>query len=181
MWLGALARGAALAYAFSPVRAEITGMGTIEPVFEELVVPTNRWACVVTKVFVSPGQQVEPGTPLFEWITDGEWVVASTGASAMIKPAFGSPPPARHAEARPLYQRSFERAEALRRWSTSTERPREWAGAPRATAQPSHRESRRSRDHGWESLLQQRLNARVNREDDIAMEEARASSAAVVG
>jgi hypothetical protein len=37
-WWGALAPGAALAYTFSPVRVVMQGMGTIEPVFEELVV-----------------------------------------------------------------------------------------------------------------------------------------------
>lgn len=144
--LGALALGAALAYLFSSVRVVITGMGTVEPVFEELSVPTNKWACVVTRVFVSPGQQIERATPLFEWITDGEWVVASTGVSAMIKP--GAAPPALP-EARLLYQRSFDRAQALRRWSTlvaSAERPREWEGR-----------------------LAQRLSIRVERADDLAM------------
>jgi len=100
--LGALALGAALAYLFSPVRVVITGMGTVEPVFEELSVPTNKWACVVDATTHSPSEIHSPGAP----------------------------PPAL-LEARLLYQRSFDRAQALRRWSAliaSAERPREWEG-----------------------------------------------------
>jgi hypothetical protein len=160
-YLGAIALAAALAYVLYPVRRVVEGMGSIEPVFEDLIVVTPDRSGMVTRVRVSSRQDVDRGTPLFEYLPDGQWAVQAYGS--MTPPGGAAePPPAEPEWSRTINQRRLARAEALRRWSARVF---------------SHSE----RPLVWERLLEQRLNVRVAREDDLALEAARAAENARLG
>ena len=154
-YLGAIALAAALAYALYPVRRVVEGMGSIEPVFEDLIVVTPDRSGMVTRVRVSSRQDVDRGTPLFEYLPDGQWAVQAYGSMTPLGGA-AEPPRAEPEWSRTINQRRLARAEALRRWSSRVF---------------SHSE----RPLVWERLLEQRLTSRVSREDDLALEAARAA------
>jgi multidrug efflux pump subunit AcrA (membrane-fusion protein) len=150
-----------VAYGLYPVRRVVEGMGSIEPVFEDLIVITPDRSGMVTRVRVSSGQDVDRGTSLFEYLPDGQWAVLAYGS--MTQPGGAAePPPAEPEWVRTINQRRLARAEALRRWSARVF---------------SHSE----RQLVWERLLEQRLNVRVAWEDDLALEEARAADNARLG
>jgi hypothetical protein len=145
-----------LAYVLYPVRRVVEGVGTIEPVFEDLILITTDVSGMVTRLRVGLHQDVDRGTPLFEYVPDGQWSVL--GHASMSRPS-GSPPeppPAEPEWYREGNRRRVVRAEALRGWTK-----RLYASAPRPLA--------------WERLLEQRLSAKVHREDDVAMGEAQAA------
>ncbi|MGH7302288.1 MAG: hypothetical protein ACRELZ_03290 [Candidatus Rokuibacteriota bacterium] len=73
--------GVALTYAFSPVRVVVEGMGTIEPVFEELALVTADKPGVITRVLVTPRQEVDRGTPLYEYLP-APWSVSTSSLNA---------------------------------------------------------------------------------------------------
>jgi hypothetical protein len=114
-----------------------------------LVVPLAYILYPVRSV-VSLRQDIDRGTPLFEYIPDGQWAAQAYGS--MSRP--GVPPEPEWYRAGK--QRHVARAGALRRWTT-----RVYSPAARAL--------------GWERLLQRRLNVRIDREDQLAMEEAQAA------
>ena len=156
-WLIVAIAVVALAYVLYPVRVVVEGAGTIEPEFEDLVLITSHFSGIVTRMRVGLHQDVESGAPLFEYVPEGQWALTVRGRMA---PPSGSPPqpePAPPEWYRTGNERKAARADALRRWTKRVV------------------SSRDLRPLTWESLLQQRLNAKVNREDDIAMEEARAA------
>ena len=145
-----------LAFVLSPVSRVVEGVGTIEPLFEDLILITTDVSGMVTRLRVSLHQDVEQGTPLFEYVPDGQWSVL--GPVTMSRPS-GSPPeppPAEPEWYREGNRRRVARAEALRGWTK-----RLYAPAPRPLV--------------WERLLEQRLSAKVHREDDVAMAESRAA------
>ena len=145
-----------LAYVLYPVRSALDGVGTIEPTFEDLVLVTTDFSGIVTRVRVGLRDEVERGAPLFEYLPEGTWAVTAYGG--MTRPS-GSPPeplPAEPEWRRVEKQRHAARTDAVRRWSKRVY-------------------SREHRPLAWERLLQQRLNAKIDREDDIAMEEAQAA------
>src|SRR6266850_5452494 len=74
----------ALVFLLYPMRVAVEGMGTIEPVFDDLVVVFPDVSGMVTRTRVSVGQDVEPGTPLFEYLPDGEYSVL--GYASKTKP-----------------------------------------------------------------------------------------------
>jgi hypothetical protein len=156
--IGAIALAAALAYVLYPVRIVVEGMGSVEPVFEDLVVVVPDRTGMVTRVRVSPRQDVDRGTPLFEFVPDGQWaVLAITSPGADAEPATAEPE-----WLRAINQRRLARAEALLRWSSRVLRPGE-------------------RPLVWERRLADRLSLRVAREDDLALAEARAAENARLG
>jgi hypothetical protein len=144
-----------LAYGFYPVASAVEGVGTIEPLFEDLVLVTSDFSGIVTRMRVGLRQDVDRGAPLFEYLSEGPWAVQSRGG--MTRPS-GSPPkpapllPEWYVEGN---RRHVARADAMRHWMK--------------------RVSSSSRPLAWERLLQQRLNAKVDREDQVAMEEAQAA------
>ena len=145
-----------LAFVLYPVSRVVEGVGTIEPLFEDLILITTDVSGMVTRLRVGLHQDVEQGTPLFEYVPDGQWSVL--GPVTMSRPS-GSPPEPSPTEPewyREGNRRRVARAEALRGWTK-----RLYAPAPRPLA--------------WERLLEQRLGAKVHREDDVAMAEARAA------
>jgi hypothetical protein len=116
---------------------------------------------MVTRVRVSSRQDVDRGTPLFEYLPEGHWAVLAYGS--MTTPGGAAePPPAEPEWSRAINQQRLARAEALLHWSTRVF---------------SHLE----RPLVGERLLQQRLNVRVPREDDLALAEARAAENARLG
>jgi hypothetical protein len=156
-WLGALVLGAALAYVLYPVRSVVEGVGTVEPMFEDLILITTDVSGIVARMRVSLHQDVDLGTPLFEYIPDGQWAVQARGR---MSPPSGSPPepePATPEWYRAGNERRVARADALRRWTKRLY------------------DSAAYRPFAWERLLEQRLSAKVYREDEVAMEEARAA------
>jgi hypothetical protein len=145
-----------LVYGLYPVRGSVEGVGTIEPVFEDLILITSHFSGIVTRMRVELLQEVAAGAPLFEYIPEGQWSVTAYGG--MSRPS-GSPPvpPALEPEwRRAERQRHAARRDAIRRWSKRLMSP-----AQRALT--------------WEHVLQQRLNAKVDRETDVAMEAAQAA------
>lgn len=143
-----------LAYGLYPVASVVEGVGTIEPLFEDLVLITSDFSGIVTRMRVALRQDVDRGEPLFEYLPEGQWAVQSRGA--MTRPG-GSPPspallPEWYVEGN---RRHVARADAMRHWMKRV------SSSPRPLA--------------WERLLQQRLNAKVDREDQLAMEEAQAA------
>lgn len=157
LWvLGAIVLVVPLAYVLYPVRSVVEGVGTIEPMFEDLILITPDVSGMVTRLRVGLHQGVDRGASLFEYVPDGRWAVL--GPATMSRPS-GSPaepPPAEPEWYREGNQRRLVRAEALRGWTK-----RLYSPAPRPLA--------------WERLLEQRLSAKVHREDDVAMGEARAA------
>ena len=147
----------ALVFVLYPVRAVLEGAGTIEPEFEDLVLITTDFSGAVTRMRVTLHQDVEKGAPLFEYLPHGQWAVHARGTMSKPSGSPPEPPPAPPEWYRVGNERKAARAEAMRHW------------VKRLSA------GRTPRPLTWESLLQQRLNARVNREDEIAMEEARAA------
>jgi hypothetical protein len=145
-----------LAYGLYPVRSAVEGVGTIEPLFEDLVLITSDVSGMVTRLRVGLYQDVDRGTPPFEYVPDGQWAVLGYGS--MSRPS-GSPAEPRPAEPewyRERNQRRAVRAEALHGWTK-----RLYSSAQRPLA--------------WERLLEQRLTVKVHREDDVATGEARAA------
>jgi hypothetical protein len=162
-WLGVLALGVALGYVFFPVRVMIEGTGTIEPLFEDLVLITTDVSGMITRMRVGLHQDVERGAPLFEYLADGQWAVQ--GRAVMSKPSDAppEPPPAPPEWYTVGNQRKVARVEAMSRWSKRFV----YSTARKPLA--------------WESLLRQRLNEKVIGEDDVAMEEARAAENVQLG
>jgi hypothetical protein len=145
-----------LAFVLYPVRRVVEGVGTIEPMFEDLILITTDVSGIVTRLRVGLHENVDRGTPLFEYVPDGQWSVL--GPMTMAKPS-GSPPeppPAEPEWYREGNRRRIVRAEALRGWTKRLYAP---------TTRPL----------AWERLLEQRLDAKVHREDDLALAEARAA------
>jgi hypothetical protein len=145
-----------LAYGLYPVASAVDGVGTIEPLFEDLVLITSHFSGIVTRLRVGLRQDVDRGEPLFEYLPEGQWAVKARGG--MTRPSGSPPAPA------PLVpdwyvegnRRHVARADAMRHWMK------------RASSTP--------RPLAWERLLQQRLNAKIDCEDQVAMEEAQAAA-----
>jgi hypothetical protein len=154
--LGAIVLVVPLAYVLYPVRSVVEGVGTIEPMFEDLILITTAVSGIVTRLRVERHQDVDRDAPLFEYIPDGQWAVQGYATMSRPSGAPAEPPPAEPEWYREGNKRRVVRAEALRRWSKPF-----YSSAQRPLA--------------WERLLQQRLSAKVYREDDVAMEEARAA------
>lgn len=154
--LAAIVLALPLAYVLYPVRSMVEGVGRIELLFENLVLITPDVSGIVTRMRVGLHEDVDLGAPLFEYLPDGQWAVQSRGA--MSRPS-GSPP--EPAPSLPEWyvagnQRRVARADALRHWT-------------------KHFSSSSQRPLAWERLLQQRLNAKIDREEQVAMEEAQAA------
>ena len=154
--LGAIVLVVPLAYVLYPVRSVVEGVGTIEPMFEDLILITSDVSGIVTRLRVERHQDVDRDAPLFEYIPDGQWAVQGYATMSRPSGAPAEPLPAEPEWYREGNKRRVVRAEALRRWSKPF-----YSSAQRPLA--------------WERLLQQRLSAKVYREDDLAMEEARAA------
>ena len=112
-----LVLGAVLAYVLFPVRVVIEGVGTVEPVFEELVSITSDKPGVIVRVHVSAGQTVERGTPIYDYLPSPPWSIGTSSlyATTQLKPAPGMALGPDWEWARSIHQRSYERAEARRR------------------------------------------------------------------
>jgi len=152
-----------LAYVLYPTRSVAEGVGTIEPMFEDLVLITTDFSGIVTRMRVGLHEDVDRGAPLFEYLPEGQWAVQARGS--MSTPS-GSPPepaPAVPDWYRAGNERRVARADALRRWTKRLYYPSD------------------HRPLAWERLLQERLSAKVFREDDLAMEEARAADSVRLG
>jgi hypothetical protein len=145
-----------LAFAVYPVHRSVEGVGTIEPLFEDLVLITPNESGIVTRMHVSLHQDVARDAPLFEYLTDG-WAVTSYGGMSKPSGSPPEPPPAPPAWYREGNQRRVARADALRHWTTRLY-------------------SRSQRPLTWEHLLAQRLNAKISQEDNLAMAEAQAEN-----
>ena len=78
-----------LADGLYPVASAVEGVGTIEPLFEDLVLITSDFSGIVTRMRVGLRQDVDRGEPLFEYLPEGQWAVQSRGG--MTRPS-GSPP-----------------------------------------------------------------------------------------
>jgi hypothetical protein len=156
LWLvAALVLAVPLAYGVYPVRRAIDGVGTIEPLFEDLVLITPDESGIVTRMRVSLHQDVARGEPLFEYLTDG-WAVKAYGG--MSKPSGSSPepPPLVPEWYQEMSRRRVARANALRHWTGRVH-------------------SRSHRPLAWEHLLAQRLNSKISQEDNLTMVEAQAA------
>src|SRR5262245_49739390 len=68
-----------LGYGLYPVRGTVEGVGTIEPVFEDLILITSHFSGIVTRMRVELLQEVAAGAPLFEYIPEGQWAVTAYG------------------------------------------------------------------------------------------------------
>jgi hypothetical protein len=143
---------AVLAYVLFPVRVVIEGKGTVEPVFEELVSITSDKPGVIVRVHVSAGQTVERGTPIYDYLPSPPWSIGTSSlyATTQLKPAPGMALGPDWEWARAIHQRSYERAEARRRWSSRVSA---------AGQQPQE----------WERRLVKRLAIRVPGEDDLEL------------
>lgn len=160
-YLGVIILAAAAAYALYPVGGVVEGMGVLEPVFEDLVLVRPDRSGIVTRMRVRRRQEVERGTPLFEYLGDGQWSVLAHGSMSGPGGAVDQTP-AEPEWTRAITQRRLARAEALRHWSA---RVFAHGGEPRM----------------WERLFEQRLNVRVSQEDELALSEARAAENARLG
>ena len=145
-----------LAYGLYPVRGTVEGVGTIEPVFEDLILITTHFSGIVTRMRVELLQEVAAGAPLFEYIPEGQWAVTAYGGMSRPSGSPPEPPPAEPEWRRAEKQRHAARTDAMRRWTKRLLSPAQ-------------------RGLTWEHLLQQRLNAKVDREDEVAMETAQAA------
>jgi hypothetical protein len=156
LWLvAAIVLAVPLGYAAYPVHRTVEGDGTIEPLFEDLVLITPDESGVVTRMHVSLRQDVARDAPLFEYLTDG-WAVTSYGGMSRPSGSPPEPPPALPEWYREGTERRVARANALRHWTTRLH-------------------ARSQRPLTWEHLLAQRLNAKISQEDNLAMAEAQAA------
>jgi hypothetical protein len=145
-----------LAYVLYPIRSVVEGVGTIEPMFEDLILITTDFSGIVTRMRAGLHQDVDRGTPLFEYLPEGQWAVQARGQHVQAERRTPEPAPALPEWYRAGNERRVARADALGRWTK-----RFYSSAHRPLA--------------WERLLQQRVSTKANREDDVAMEEAQAA------
>src|SRR5258707_11641866 len=83
-----------LAYGLYPVTSAVDGVGTIEPLFEDLVLITSDFSGIVSRTREALRQDVDRGEPLFEDLPEVQWAVTARGVTTTTSGSPSEPAPA---------------------------------------------------------------------------------------